>query len=267
MARNILNNGTVANDGTGDSLRDAIDKINNNFVELYNKLGGRTSGDYLAPDISLDSTSVVFEDSNGVNSVSLRPQSLTANRNLLLPDASGTLLVNQDNQTISNPLLFGAILDSNQNELMTFNSVVGAVNSISTTNSIAATDPQLTVEGDDADINIAISAKGIGKIKLNSGLILGSVTLTGASDPVDLEKPLNIFNRGTAVASALSSGTLTGQSILLVNIGAGDVTVTPTALLNGTSFTIPQNGYAEVLWVGSSWLLQYDPASALTITP
>lgn len=37
MAREILNKGTIANDGTGDTLRAATDKINNNFVELYDQ--------------------------------------------------------------------------------------------------------------------------------------------------------------------------------------------------------------------------------------
>jgi hypothetical protein len=35
MARQIINIGTTANDGTGDPLRTAFDKINDNFVELY----------------------------------------------------------------------------------------------------------------------------------------------------------------------------------------------------------------------------------------
>ena len=30
-----ISNGAAANDGTGDSLRDAADKINNNFAELW----------------------------------------------------------------------------------------------------------------------------------------------------------------------------------------------------------------------------------------
>ena len=29
-----ISNGAMANDGTGDSLRDAADKINNNFLAL-----------------------------------------------------------------------------------------------------------------------------------------------------------------------------------------------------------------------------------------
>ena len=33
--RLIIQNGTVANDGTGDTLRDAAEKINNNFAQLW----------------------------------------------------------------------------------------------------------------------------------------------------------------------------------------------------------------------------------------
>jgi len=39
MAREIINEGTVANDGTGDALRVGAVKINANFSEIYNALG------------------------------------------------------------------------------------------------------------------------------------------------------------------------------------------------------------------------------------
>lgn len=35
MAQQTINIGSAANDGTGDSLRDAFDKSNDNFNELY----------------------------------------------------------------------------------------------------------------------------------------------------------------------------------------------------------------------------------------
>jgi hypothetical protein len=35
MARQDINIGSNANDGTGDDLRSAMVKINNNFTELY----------------------------------------------------------------------------------------------------------------------------------------------------------------------------------------------------------------------------------------
>ena len=35
MAKQTINIGTVANDGTGDTLRSAMDKCNDNFTEVY----------------------------------------------------------------------------------------------------------------------------------------------------------------------------------------------------------------------------------------
>ena len=42
MAKQDLNIGAAPNDGTGDPLRDAMDKVNDNFGELYTALGGNT---------------------------------------------------------------------------------------------------------------------------------------------------------------------------------------------------------------------------------
>ena len=35
MAKQTINIGTAPNDGTGDPLRTAFDKVNDNFTELY----------------------------------------------------------------------------------------------------------------------------------------------------------------------------------------------------------------------------------------
>lgn len=37
MARQIIDIGTTENDGTGDTVRDAFDKSNDNFLELHNR--------------------------------------------------------------------------------------------------------------------------------------------------------------------------------------------------------------------------------------
>lgn len=47
MSRQIINTGTIVNDGSGDSLRIAGQKINDTFEEIYNKIGD-------GADISLD---------------------------------------------------------------------------------------------------------------------------------------------------------------------------------------------------------------------
>lgn len=55
MAKQTINVGTSANDGTGDPLRDAFIKTNDNFTELYNKSVGihavipLVSGDSVVP--------------------------------------------------------------------------------------------------------------------------------------------------------------------------------------------------------------------------
>ena len=44
MAIQTINIGTIANDGTGDDLREAFVKVNNNFTELPNRNPEATTG-------------------------------------------------------------------------------------------------------------------------------------------------------------------------------------------------------------------------------
>ena len=58
MAQQSINIGSAANDGTGDPLRTAFDKINDNFTEIYTELGGsslsslKLSGNALISDVT-----------------------------------------------------------------------------------------------------------------------------------------------------------------------------------------------------------------------
>ena len=42
MGKQTVNIGSTANDGTGDPIRTAMVRINGNFTEVYNALGGNT---------------------------------------------------------------------------------------------------------------------------------------------------------------------------------------------------------------------------------
>ena len=46
MARQNINIGVTSNDGTGDPLRDAMDKVNDNFTELYANVANMFDGTY-----------------------------------------------------------------------------------------------------------------------------------------------------------------------------------------------------------------------------
>lgn len=87
MAQQIINIGTTANDRTGDPLRDAYDKINDNFTELYNELGGTSLS-----NISISGNTITSDNSNG--DINIDPNG-TGNTVItsghLLPAADSTL--------------------------------------------------------------------------------------------------------------------------------------------------------------------------------
>ena len=56
MAKQVINIGTTANDGTGDPLRSAFDKVNDNFTELYTDDAGDVNSVNAGTGISVNST-------------------------------------------------------------------------------------------------------------------------------------------------------------------------------------------------------------------
>lgn len=61
MAKQTIGIGTTANDGTGDSLRDAYDKCNDNFTELYNGIAPNGTP---ASSSATGTTGIIQWDSN-----------------------------------------------------------------------------------------------------------------------------------------------------------------------------------------------------------
>ena len=113
MTRQNLNLGTTANDGTGDTLRQAGTKINANFDELYQKLGGDSST--LTGAISAGSSGVVFEGAtDDTFETSLIVVDPTADRIATLPDATGTIVLDTATQTLTNKTLTSPTLTTPQ---------------------------------------------------------------------------------------------------------------------------------------------------------
>ena len=97
--RQIISVGSAANDGTGDTLRSAGQKINSNFSQIYAKLGG--DSDNFSSQISLADSAVEFKP--GSNSIFLSAiPTVTANRDIQLPDVSGIITLNDATQTLTN---------------------------------------------------------------------------------------------------------------------------------------------------------------------
>lgn len=104
MTRQIIATGSSANDGTGDTLRQAAEKINENFIEVYQKFGG--DNDVLSSQISIEDSAISFEGAiaDGYET-RLAAQNPTADRLVQIPDASGMIVIDTATQTLTNKTL------------------------------------------------------------------------------------------------------------------------------------------------------------------
>ena len=63
MAKQVINLGSVPNDGTGDPLRTSFDKTNDNFNEIYTKFGDGTT----LTGIATNSATADYADVAGIS--------------------------------------------------------------------------------------------------------------------------------------------------------------------------------------------------------
>lgn len=111
MAKQTLNKGSSANDGTGDTLRVGAQKINENFTELYGILGGNS----LNSGISFDASTkgIIFEGSSADDHETfLVPTNATADRTITLPNLTGTVSLITATETLTNKTLTSPVVNS-----------------------------------------------------------------------------------------------------------------------------------------------------------
>ena len=184
MAKQNLKRGTTANDGTGDSLRVAAQKINENFTELYAKFGG----DSLSATVTLTADGVVFEgisaDSNETTLHAINP---TQDNFQYLLDDSGTIVLDSASQTLSNKTLTAPILSApkiqDADASHTYNVVAGGLSANTNLNLPALSDSDSFVL---ANTTQTLTNKTIDGLSFNNakigGINLGSVFFDSASN-------------------------------------------------------------------------------------
>lgn len=269
MARQNISTGTVANDRTGDTLRQAGQKINENFVELYRAIGG--DSDQLSAQITIEDSAVAFDGATiDTNKTRLTASDVTTNRIIRLPDASGVVTLNDATQTLTNksitsatlttPKVVTSINDTNSNELIKVTATSSAVNEFTVTNAAAGNSPAITATGDDTNINLRLLGKGSGSV-LAQKIAFGSDEITANGTIPGVESHV-ICNKDTALALTLSDGTTLGEVKLFSNKGAGVATITPD---NGDAFSLSEGGAAQVVWNGVEWI-QLVGGGNITVT-
>ena len=89
MAKQTINIGTTANDGTGDPIRTAFDKVNDNFTELYTDDAGDVNSITATAPIERDSATGAVTISLADNGVSLAKMAGIVRGKFIYGDASG----------------------------------------------------------------------------------------------------------------------------------------------------------------------------------
>ena len=263
MARQNIGIGSSANDGNGDTLRTAGTKINNTLVELYQFLGGGDSNN-LSSQISLEDSAIVFEGGTADgNETRLAAREPTADRVVVLPNASGVVVLEGDTQTLTNktltspalttPSITTSINDANGNESIKLTATGSAVNEITVINSASTNAVQVNATGTATNLNLNLNAKGTGSVEISKAAY-EAVEITANGDASD-NATLIICNKGSALAVGLNDGTTTGELKIFTNKGAGVATITPDTFSAGSSFALAQNEGATCISDATKWFL------------
>lgn len=110
MTRQNIHTGSAANDGSGDTLRDAGQKINQNFVEIYQKLGG--DSDTVSSGVAITSTGIVFEGvSANAHETTILVTDPTSDNTITFPDSTGEVIITTAVQNIYDKHFFRTKFD------------------------------------------------------------------------------------------------------------------------------------------------------------
>ena len=208
MAQIVINTGTNANDGTGDSLRDAMIKTNTNFTELYTSPLGASAVTIAGNKINANQSNADLE---------------------LQPSGTGSILMT------------GIKINDNNIEGVRSNEDINLVPSGTGSVTFGAISFQGNeIVGTRSNENIVLSPAGTG------GVVLGSLKFAGTTISSDDSSSINI-NEGLIVDGTLNvsgTSTLTGavtmESTLEVtgNTTLANLTVTGTSTFGGSGITV-----------------------------
>ena len=274
MAYQALGLGSSANDGTGDDLRTGGDKINDNFVEIYTKLGNGstltsdtvalltatqtlTNKTLTSPTVSgltLSDASIVLEGATAdASETTITVTDPTADRTITIPDATGTVSLVTGTETLTNKTLTapkfadaGFIADANGAEQVIFQTTASAVNEIEITNaatggnaSVATSTAPIIGASGETNVDLALLPKGTGHVAIRS--------TGGANNQGAIRLNCENNTHGQTLMSQPHASTDSGFFMLPKKSTAGNARATPDVLLSGdktvgTTETITSSG-------------------------
>ena len=252
MTRQDISVGTSANDGTGDTLRSAGNKINANFTEIYNFLGTEGDSSTLASRIKFQDSAVVFEGDSDAYETRLFAANATADRTVTIPDATGTIVFKDTTDTLTNKSLTAPVLtgsSASAGSILFKEDTDNGTNAVTLIGPAATADVTLTLPAStdtlvgkattDTLTNKTLTSPKVGTaINDTSGNEVIKITATGSA-----VNELTVANGASTTGPTLSAtGGGANLNIFLTTKGTGSVQVSKAAY---TSAEISADGDAS----------------------
>ena len=185
MAKNVINRGSTANDGTGDNLRAGANKINLNFDEIYTAIGDGTNINGTIK-IADDSSTVVTLSANGETLRLLGGTGITStiSGNDLTLAVDGTIITGSSTTTLTNKTINGPdnTITNIANSSLANNSVTVSDGSNTSPVALGGT---LTFAGTANEVNVVENAGTVTIGMPDNVVITGNLTVNGTTTTVN----------------------------------------------------------------------------------
>jgi hypothetical protein len=271
MAIQAINIGSSANDGTGDPIRTAMDKINDNFTELYSVTGAGTG-----QNVSISGNSLISENSNG--NIILDPAGTGI---VVVATGAGIRLTDHTDNSI---LFVDADGDVTQDAKLSYNAttntaVIEDINVHGSEITTAASNQAITINPNGSGaINLTGNTAITGTATISSTLaVTGATAFTGATTHAGA----TTFNAAVTVSGtyALNVGNLIVDSNISLNgnklftrLSNSDIDIDPagTGTINfrvPTQTTVGSAGSASALPGVPTGYLKIKVGETLRVIP
>ncbi len=295
MTRQNIGIGTLANDGTGDTLRIAGQKINANFVELYQRLGGDSN--VLSSGITFTNNSIVFEGTSLDSfETSLLVTSPTKDNVITFPDSTGEVVLTTTDQGIYNKHLYntkidgslklhgvsgtgyyslkylgvvdsGDILNINipnllDSDAFVFNNNSATLLNKTLTSPILAT-PKVTTSINDVNgaelIKVTATSSAVNEVTITNAITGAKPTLSATGDDTNIT--LRLLSKGTG---SVEINKVAYTSSTITSAGAASTTASYIICNSGSALAV---SLANGTVVGESKIFTNMGAGIATVTP
>jgi|APSaa5957512576_1039674.scaffolds.fasta_scaffold07983_2 hypothetical protein len=253
MAQQLVNIGASANDGTGDQLRTAFDKINDNFVEVYDELGGTSLSNI---DIGV-LTSTTISTATGAGNL------------IIVADGTDDVLINSDTTitgsgTITDTLTLSKATGTGLS--VTADGTIGgtlAVTGITTLTDLVNADGGIAVDTSAFTVANTSGNTAIAGTLTSTGTAAfgtsGGISLAPGATPSVAAGNLFVGDASSTTITDFTGGTPGQQIHILVPVLAGAITYGSATLVTGAAPIVTSAaGFTMTSWMtldGVTWYL------------